>query len=72
VADPTDQPATTRDRKDDYLVALARNEGVDAIVSGDHDLSTPSWRHRWCGRRANWSTNSLHVEVGSSTEPEQT
>ena len=28
----------TRDRNDDYLVALAQNEGVDALVSGDRDL----------------------------------
>jgi uncharacterized protein len=35
VDDPIDQPAVTRDRKDDYLVALARSEHVDAIVSGD-------------------------------------
>jgi putative PIN family toxin of toxin-antitoxin system len=38
VDDPVDQPATTRDRKDDYLVALALNERVDALVSGDRDL----------------------------------
>lgn len=37
-ADPADRPAATRDPKDDYLVALARGEGVDAIVSGDRDL----------------------------------
>lgn len=36
--DPVDQPAVTRDRKDDYLVPLARWERVDAIVSGDRDL----------------------------------
>jgi len=28
----------TRDPKDDYLIALAREAGVDAIVSGDADL----------------------------------
>jgi predicted nucleic acid-binding protein len=28
----------TRDRKDDYLVAIARAERVDAIISGDRDL----------------------------------
>ena len=28
----------TRDRKDDYLVALARAERVSAIISGDRDL----------------------------------
>ncbi len=38
VDDPADQPAATRDRKDDYIVALARQEEVDAIVSGDRDL----------------------------------
>jgi len=38
VDDPIEQPAVTRDRKDDYLVALARSEHVDAIVSGDRDL----------------------------------
>lgn len=38
VDDLADQPALTRDRKDDYLVALARQEAVDAIVSGDRDL----------------------------------
>src|SRR4051794_9715931 len=38
VDDPADQPAATRDRKDDYLVALAREQGVDALVSGDRDL----------------------------------
>jgi uncharacterized protein len=38
VDDPVDQPAVTRDRKDDYLVALARIEHVDAIISGDRDL----------------------------------
>ena len=36
-ADPPDRPAATRDPKDDYLVALARAAGVDAIVSGDRD-----------------------------------
>jgi putative PIN family toxin of toxin-antitoxin system len=38
VDDPADQPVATRDRKDDYLVALARKEEVDALVSGDRDL----------------------------------
>ena len=41
-----------RDRKDDYLVALARDERVDAIVSGDRDLleagltAPPIWSPR--------------------------
>jgi len=38
VDDPTDLPSATRDPKDDYLVALARREEVDAMVSGDRDL----------------------------------
>ncbi len=36
--DPSDRPAVTRDRDDDYLVALAVHAGVDALVSGDRDL----------------------------------
>lgn len=52
VDDPPDAPQATRDPKDDYLVALARQQGVDAIVSGDRDLleadlTTPSvWSPR--------------------------
>ncbi len=38
VADPADQPVVTRDREDDYIVALGRHQRVDAIVSGDRDL----------------------------------
>jgi predicted nucleic acid-binding protein len=38
VHDPAETPPATRDPKDDYLVALARSEGVDAVVSGDGDL----------------------------------
>lgn len=38
VADPVDQPVATRDRNDDYLVALGRHEQVDAIVTVDRDL----------------------------------
>ena len=34
-ADIIDPPALTRDPKDDYLVALAREAGVDAIANGD-------------------------------------
>jgi hypothetical protein len=36
--DPDPVPAVTRDPADDYLVALARRERVDAIISGDLDL----------------------------------
>lgn len=38
VDDPIAPPAATRDPKDDYLVALAVEHGVDAVVSGDRDL----------------------------------
>ncbi|MDO8213873.1 putative toxin-antitoxin system toxin component, PIN family [Conexibacter sp. CPCC 206217] len=37
--DPAPTPGVTRDPADDYLVALARAEQVDAIVSGDRDLA---------------------------------
>jgi putative PIN family toxin of toxin-antitoxin system len=52
VEDPDDVPPVTRDRADDYLVALARKEGVDAVVSGDRDLldagldAPPVWSPR--------------------------
>lgn len=35
---PQPWPAVTRDPKDDYLVALAKSTGVDAIISGDVHL----------------------------------
>jgi len=38
VADPVDVQPMTRDPKDDYLVALATEQGVDFIVTGDKDL----------------------------------
>ncbi|MCP4966483.1 MAG: putative toxin-antitoxin system toxin component, PIN family [bacterium] len=38
VADPSSVEPETRDPKDDYLVALAAEHGVDFIVSGDKDL----------------------------------
>lgn len=37
--DPEDVLALLRDPADDYLVALARSCGADAIVSGDKDLT---------------------------------
>lgn len=37
-ADPKEVEAMLRDPDDDYLVALARESGAVAIVSGDHDL----------------------------------
>jgi uncharacterized protein len=36
--DPQAVSPITRDPKDDYLIALAREAAVDAIVSGDADL----------------------------------
>jgi putative PIN family toxin of toxin-antitoxin system len=36
--DPEEIAALLRDPNDDYLVALARESGADAIVTGDHDL----------------------------------
>jgi len=38
VTDPVDVRPMTRDPKDDYLVALATEHGVDFIVTGDKDL----------------------------------
>jgi putative PIN family toxin of toxin-antitoxin system len=38
VADPLEVVAATRDRDDDYLVALAREHDADLIVTGDRDL----------------------------------
>jgi predicted nucleic acid-binding protein len=36
--DPPASPGLTSDPGDDYLVALARHAGADAIVSGDRHL----------------------------------
>ena len=36
--DPAAGSALTRDADDDYLIALAREAGADAIVTGDRDL----------------------------------
>ncbi len=38
VDDPVGTDAETRDPEDDYLIALARANDVDLIVSGDKDL----------------------------------
>jgi putative PIN family toxin of toxin-antitoxin system len=37
--DPPDPVAITRDPNDDYLVALALAAQVDALISGDRDLT---------------------------------
>ena len=39
-ADPHEVPRASRDPKDDYLVALAVEAEVDALVSGDADLTS--------------------------------
>jgi putative PIN family toxin of toxin-antitoxin system len=57
VDDPEGSGGATRDPDDDYLVALARQERVDAIVSGDKDLleagleDPPVWTPRECAQR---------------------
>jgi predicted nucleic acid-binding protein len=57
VLDDVDTPAVTRDRDDDWLVALARAADATAIVSGDRDLSEagasdlPVWTPRNCAVR---------------------
>lgn len=38
VDDPIDPPAILRDAEDDFLVALAKQVGAEAIVTGDKDL----------------------------------
>lgn len=38
LADPTQIEPLLRDPDDDYLVALAREAGAEAIISGDKDL----------------------------------
>lgn len=40
VPDPGDVTAVSSDPDDDYLVALARAADVDALVSGDEDLTS--------------------------------
>ncbi len=38
--DPVEVPVVGRDPDDDYLMALARSANVDALVSGDQDLTS--------------------------------
>ncbi len=50
--DPPPLPGATRDPDDDYLVALAGATRVEAIVSGDRDLSSrPVSTSHWSGLR---------------------
>lgn len=57
VEDPDPAPPLTRDPGDDYLVALARREHAEAIVSGDLDLQDadfddpPVWTPRQAAER---------------------
>ncbi len=44
VAAPVGVDAETRDPEDDYLIALARSNGAELIVSGDKDLL--EWRRQ--------------------------
>ncbi len=37
--DPVEVPTVSPDPDDDYLIALARSTGADALVSGDRDLT---------------------------------
>lgn len=54
--DPSPTPGVTRDPADDYLVALARAEEVDAIVSGDRDLIEAGIEHPPVQRPAEFVT----------------
>lgn len=38
VSDPSRVPVATRDPKDDYIIALAREQDANYIVTGDKDL----------------------------------
>ncbi len=40
VDDPDELSPVSRDPDDDYLIALARAAGVDALVSGDDDVTS--------------------------------
>lgn len=40
VDDPGELTPVSRDPDDDYLIALARAAGVDALVSGDEDVTS--------------------------------
>lgn len=55
--DPTEIPAVTDDPKDDYLVALYRDNSADLLVSGDSDLLISPPRTSPSSRPPNSSTN---------------
>lgn len=67
VADPTEARIETRDPNDAYLIALARANQVELIVSGDKDLlewkaqrprvvtSSEVWHHQSTGAAGNFS-----------------
>ena len=62
VPDPLVSAATTRDRDDDYLVALAQTQQVDYIVTGDQDL------HDWAGQRPPVITPAVFETLLAATE----
>ena len=49
VNDPVGQPAVTRDRKDDYLVALARSEPISTASRTELHRSRRVSSARWDG-----------------------
>ena len=59
VADPAQRPTETRDGDDDYLVALERQQAVDAIVSGDRDLVDADSHNSTFGLRGTLPTGSV-------------
>ena len=70
VADAADQPVVTRDRKDDYLVALGRDKR--ASMRSSAAITTcwmPGWRRRRCGLPASWRTGSPKPEARATPRP---
>lgn len=63
VPDPAEVEATTRDVADDYLVALAREQTADYIVTGDNDLL------EWPERRPPVLTPAAFVECLRCSQP---
>lgn len=58
--DPTGFPSTTRDAKDDYLIALAQAAAADFIVTGDQDILT------WALQNPPTITPSQFEEISAS------
>jgi putative PIN family toxin of toxin-antitoxin system len=64
-ADPPQLKGTTRDPKDDYLVALAHAAEVNVIVSGDGDLHAAELT-----KPSVWTPRQLADHLASSSETE--